>query len=434
MSQNLIVEIRGLSTNNNQISKVSPGSLSIAKNIVIDKDGVADPRRGFNYIADPPANTTRVDRLTEYQDGIIALRMNNDTLAYYQEGIGWTDYSGTFEHPDPDYARMRFLQSAGNLYFTTVNGIKVLNEIAGPVYSTGMPRGLDGVASTTGASGFMTNNTQVAYRVVWGTKDVNKNLYLGAPSQRIIATNSSGGTRDISLTFTIPAGVTVDDFFQVYRSKESASSTDEPNDELQLVYEANPTAGEITAKAVTFTDSASTSLMGAYLYTNSSQEGISEANDIPPVAMDIALFKGFTFFANVRTKHKLAISLLAVSGSGLVANDTITIDGDVYTAKAAENIASAEFKVFTAGSASQNIEDTAKSLVKVVNQYTSNTGVYAYYQSGYQDLPGQILIEKRDIDELPFTVSVSRAVAWDIDDGESDNEVYISGLMWGKNK
>jgi hypothetical protein len=434
MSQNLIVEIRGLSTNNNQISKVSPGSLSIAKNIVLDKDGVADPRRGLNYLANPPAGTTRNDRLFEYQDTLIAHRSNDDSLAYYDDGIGWTNYSGTYAHPDEDYARMRSLQAAGNCYFTTSTGIMVLDSIAGPVYSTGMPKGLDGVASTTGASGFMTNNTQVAYRIVWGTKDANNNLYLGSPSQRIIAANTSGGTRDVSITFTIPSGITVDDFFQVYRSKESASSTDEPNDELQLVYEANPTAGEITAKSVTFTDSASTSLMGASLYTNSSQEGISEANDIPPVAKDIALFKGYTFFASVRTKHKLYISLLAVSGTGLVVNDTITIDGDVYTAKAAENIASAEFKVSTAGSAAQNIEDTAKSLVKVINQYTSNTGIYAYYESGYQDLPGQILLEKRVIDEVSFSVTVSRAVAWDIDDGESDNEVFINGLMWGKNQ
>ena len=392
MSQNLYLQILGLNTNANQLSKAPAGSLSVAKNLVIDKDGVAESRRGLAYLPYAPVSSTRVDRLTEYQNQLIARRSNNDTLAYYTTGVGWTNYTGTYQNPDDDYARMRFLKTAGNLYFTTSTGVKVLDQIAGPVYSTGMPRGLDGTGVTTGSSGFMSDNTQVAYRVVWGTKDVNNNLYLGAPSQRIIVVNTSGGTRDVSLTFTIPAAITTDDFFQVYRSKESASASDAPNDELQLVYEANPTSGQITAKSVTFTDSTTVSLLGAALYTNSSQEGLSEANDPPPWASDIALFKGFTFFGNVKTKHRLFISLLAVGGTGLVANDTITINGMTFTAKVAENIPSAQFQIYTSGSPAQNIDDTARSLVKVINQYASNTSIYAYYESGFEDLRGEILL------------------------------------------
>jgi hypothetical protein len=312
--------------------------------------------------------------------------------------------------------------------------VKVLNAIAGPVYSTGIPKGLEGSGVTTGASGFMISNTQVAYRIVWGTKDVNNNLYLGAPSQRFIVAHSGGGTHDVALTFTIPSGITVSDFYQVYRSKLSASATDEPTDELQLVFESNPSAGQITAKQVTMTDSTPVSLMGASLYTNSSQEGIAESNDIPPTAKDLAFFKGYTFFSNIRTKHKLFISLLSVDGTGLVANDTITINGMVFTAKAAETVASREFKVTTTGSAAQNIEDTANSLIRVINQYASNTTIYAYYESGYQDLPGQILLEKRIVDEVSFSVTTTKAAAWDLDDGESDNEEFINGLMWSKDE
>lgn len=434
MSQNLVVEISGLATNQNQISKVKPGSLSIANNVNIDKDGVLEPRRGFSYLANSPASTIRTDRITEYQDKIIARRSNNDTLAYYTTGVGWTAYSGTYLNPDNDYARMRFLKTSGNLYLTTSTGVNVLDAIAGPIYSTGMPKGLDGTATTSAGGTSQANNTQTAYRVVWGTKDANNNLYLGAPSQRIISVNSGGSAKDTDLAFTIPTGITVTDFYQLYRSKESASSSTEPNDELQLVYEDNPTAGQITANQVTLTDSTPTSMLGASLYTNSSQEGISESNDIPPVAKDIALFKGYTFFANVRTKHKLFISLLSIGGTGLVDNDTITINSVVFTAKAAETIASGFFQRSAGGSVAQNIEDTAKSLVKVINQYTSNTTIYAYYISDYQDLPGQILLEKRVIDETAFSVTASNTVPWDLDDGSSDNEVFINGLMWGKNQ
>lgn len=433
MSQTLLLQINGLNTNSNQLSRVSPGSLTIAKNMVIDKDGIGEPRRGVKYYPNSPSpDTIRHDRLFEFQGHLIAHRSNDNTLAYYNSG--WTQYNSgaTFANPDNDYARMRFLKTAGNCYFTAATGVYMLDSFNGTVYATGMPKGLDGSGSTTGATGFMANNTQVAYRIVWGSKDANNNLYLGAPSQRIIVANTSGGTRDVSLTFTIPAGITVNDFFQVYRSKESASSTDEPNDELQLVYEANPSAGQISAKSVTYTDSTPMSLMGAFLYTNSSQEGPAETNDIPPVSVDIAFFKNFTFYANTKTKHKLFISLLSVGGSGLVNGDTITINSMVFTGQATENVATAQFKITTSGSAAQNIADTAQSLVKVINQYASNTSIYAYYMSGYDELPGQILLEKRVTDNVSFSVTTSRAAAFNLDDGVSDNEEFINGLMWSK--
>lgn len=433
MSQTLVLKNKGLFTNSNQLSAVPNGAMYVARNVNIDKDDVVESIRGFTRLADAPASSAiRNDRLTSYQDHIIARRSSNDTMAYYVSGSGWTDYSGTYDHADSDYARMQFAQSSGNLYFTTSLGVKMMDVYTGPIYATGMPRGLDGSGATSGASGFMTDNTQVAYRVVWGTRDANNNLYLGTPSQRIVVANSSGGTRDVALTFTIPSGISTSDFFQVYRSKESASSTDEPNDELQLVYEKNPTSGEITAKAVTFTDATPTSLMGASLYTNASQEGIQESNDEPPFAHDIAVFKNYTFFLNVTTKQKLSIKLLSAGGSGLVADDTITINSVVYTAKASETVASGYFKVSTGGSASQNIADTAQSLVKVINQYTSNTAIYAYYVSGYQDLPGQILLMSRTLGSSTFAVTVSRAVAWELGTATSSNDEYQNGIMWSK--
>jgi len=433
MSQALVLKNTGLNTNANQLSEVPEGALTIADNVVIDKDGVVEPRRGFTRLASSPASDLiRNDRITTYQDKLIVRRSSDNTMAYYN--AGWTNYAGTYLHPDSDLARMQFMQASGNLYFTTSLGVKVLDVYSGPIYTTGMPRGLDGSGSTTGASGMMTNNTQVAYRFLWGSRDANNNLYLGTPSQRIIVSNSSGSTRDVALVATIPSGITTADFFQVYRSKESSGSSTEPNDELQLVYESNPTAGQITAKSVTFTDSTPTSLMGASLYTNASQEGISESNDEPPFANDIALFKNYTFFSNIKTKHKITIKLLSAGGSGLVNDDTITINSVVYTGKAAETIASGFFKVSTAGSSSQNISDTAQSLVKVINQYSSNTAIYAYYISGFQDLPGQILLMKRVLDDTSFAVVVSRATAWDIGTGASTNDQYPNGLMWSKNQ
>lgn len=436
MSQKLVLKVKTLFTNSNQLSEVPTGALTIANNVVIDKDSVGEGRRGFRREDNPPVSTlVRNDRLTSYQGKLIVRRSSDNTMAYKVDGVGYTNYAGTYEHPDPLMARMQFNPSNGNLYFTTSEGIKVLDQYAGPIYSTGMPRALDGVGSITGSSGFMNFDKQVAYRIVWGSRDQNNNLYLGTPSQRIIVVNpaATAATRDVSLTFTIPSGISVDDFFQVYRSRESADEDTEPNDELQLVYEASPTGGEITAKSVTFTDSRPVSLMGATLYTSASQEGISESNDEPPFAKDICSFKGYQFFLNVKTKQRLIVKLLSAGGSGVGIGDSITIDGMVFTAAASENIPNREFKVVTTGSAAQNIADTAQSLVKVVNQYASNSSVYAYYISGYQDLPGQIELVERTLQNSSFAVSVSKATAWDIGTGTSSGDVYQNGLMWSKN-
>lgn len=436
MSQILNLQFKGLVTNSNSLSPqvIDAGGLSIARNVVIDSSNQITSRRGFETV--PPFNSPvdRTDVMSVYQEKLIVRRSNDNKLAYFDGVNTWIDYAGTYSHPDADYARMKLSQANGNLYFTTSDGVQLLDSISGPVYATGMPKGLDGTAINTGTSGFMTNNSQVAYRIVWGSRDASNNLYLGAPSQRIIVSNATGGSRDNSLTFTIPSGITTADFYQIYRSGMSASSTTEPSDELQLVYESNPTSGEISAKSVTVSDGTPDNLKGAFLYTNANQEGISESNEIPPNSKDICFFKNFMFYSNLTFNQQLGIDLLSVGGSsGIGLDDTITINGMVFTAKAATTIANKEFKLFTTGSASQNIDDTARELIRVINQYSLNTSVYGYYDSGYGDLPGQMTIQTRTSAALTFTTTVNKASAWSLDNaGVSTNNSYEHGLMWSK--
>jgi len=422
MGQKANISVVGLATNTN-LQTLPDGSIVNAKNVNIDRKQ-AFSRRGFAK----HSAKANIDSLAEYQDKIIAHTTNN-YLQHYTSGA-WTTNSTS--QTAPTGYKMKFINAAQNLYFTTSTGVKVLDAYNGTVYSTGMPRGLSGTG-TTAAGSFMATNTQVAYRVVWGSRDANSNLYLGAPSQRIIVSNATGSAKDVALTFTVPSGITTSDFFQVYRSRQSTSSSTEPDDELQLVYEANPAEVEISALSITFTDNTPDSLKGAYLYSNENQEGASETNEIPPYCIDIAEFKNFTFFAGVKTKHYLDLSLLAVGGSdGLAANDRITINGMVFTAKASPTLGN-EFTISTGGSAAQNVDDTARALVTTINSYISNTTIYAYYESGYADLPGKILLEERTLSSSAFTVSVSKSTAWTLDNsGTSINSEYPNGLMWSK--
>ena len=437
MAQSLTLKIKGRFTSFNELSEVPDGALLEAENIAIDQNSVAEPRRGFGKesgtFSDP---TYRADTITEFEtkklsnNGVLG---SPTKLSYLNSGT-WTD----LETVSPIASRkMKFVGANQNLYCTSSTGIRALESYNGTPRASGAYKGLDLTASTSAsASTWLATTYSVAYRAVWLYKDSHNNLVFGAPSQREVYTNSSGSTKAVDIQITIPNGVTTSWFLQVYRS-ESVVGT--PNDEMGLVYEINPTAGEITAKSMTFTDIVPTELRGATLYTSASQDGLALQNEIAPLAEDMDTFRECVFLANTTSKHRFNLTLISVGGTAGVANDdTITIGGVVYTGKAAETIASGYFKISTGGSASQNIADTAKSLVRIINQYSSST-VYAYYVSGETDLPGMILLEERSLGGSAFVVITSRATCWSPTDipssgttKTSSNDRFVNGLFWSK--
>lgn len=408
MSQSLITKAAGLYTHPSSISAVPDGALITADNVNIDREGLITPRRGFDRLVYGFSDSAyRANVLAIYQSTLLA-HYSTASLAYYDNSTGWTAISGTYTPIAAD-RKVRFAEANQNLYFTTASGIKKLDVYNGTVKSAGAVQALSLTATTTGASGFLADDYKVAYRLVWYYQDANNNYIYGAPSERVVVSNETGGTRDIILTATTPAGITTSWYYQLYRSAAYPITADDPNDELQLVYEA----AYVSGSTFTITDNTPDDLRGATIYTASSQEGIVFANSQPPLAKDIAPFKGAMFYANTKSKHRQYITLLAVGGtSGVAADDTITIAGTVYTAKATETVASGQFAVGATGSAAQMITDTAKSLVKVINQYASNTSVYAYYMSGPEDLPGKIMIEERTASDTSFASVSSRSTCW----------------------
>ena len=519
-TQTLTMKIKGLYTNPNQLSEAPEGGLAIADNIWIQKDSIAEPRRGFAYLPFAlPHAADRADKISQFQNQILihynntVTTNNNDSLAYYSNSTGVNTYTGVYAHPDPLLAQMKFAESNQNIYFTTAAGVYKLDVITNTPVQSGMFQGLD-VNATASASGtgFQNNNSEVAYRIVWGITDANQNLNLGAPSQRATISNVSGSVQNVSLQITIPAGITTSHFFQVYRSDQSlgvvsqatatiqditytanptgysgtagngitvsyttggaagseavtvsgtaisikiqsgvstasqvlaafnnsapalllasasitglsanvetapASATfangsvtlSVPDDNMQLVYEANPTSGQITAKSITVIDVTPDSLRGAALYTNATQQGILQANNMPPYAKDMALFQTCMFYGNVQTQQQMFLTILAVGGTGGIQSaDTITIAGTVYTAGASENVGTLTYHLVTTGSPAQNINDTTLSIIRVINQNATNTSVYAYYLSSTSSLPGQMLIQARMLGTAAFTVVAS---------------------------
>lgn len=433
--QKAILRLSGLHTNENPFSDVPVGGMAVADNCVSKQPGVIESRRGFKQVTGAPANTIRG---LHFSGSIVTKDTSNAMASYSLSGLSWTTGLGT--HADPDTAyRMNGEESNKSLYFTSNAGImRMASPTTTPVIA-GVKKGISTYITASAAGIAVPTNAQVAYRHIWGAIDPNNIWMFGAPSARVVFSNSSGATDDVTLRIYIPTGITTANLLQLYRSQASASSSTEPSDVMQQIYEVFPTAGDITNGYVDIVDRVPDSGLGAFGYFSANQEGLAESNETPPMARDLTVFNDCMFYASTRQKWRLQVTLLGTGSPSLQLNDTITVSGVVFTAKAAEAVGSNEFQLFTAGTYSSNVENTMRSFVNVLNRTASvySTPIYAYYDSGYQDTPGRILIEERTVNSTgsAFTVSSSRGGAFEPPLGSAQSatrDSFNNGLMYSK--
>jgi hypothetical protein len=92
---------------------------------------------------------------------------------------------------EPESGRkIRSAELNANMYVTSADGIRKFTDPTLDHTSAGVPRGLNARLALVDSPGFLPYDSQVAYRIVWGIRDGNNNLILGAPSERTIITNS----------------------------------------------------------------------------------------------------------------------------------------------------------------------------------------------------------------------------------------------------
>lgn len=401
----------GLFTFTNTVAQIPPGAMTAALNVVIDRPNVVETRRGFKQFGTVLTGT--IHKLFAFQDRLLA--HHGSTISYDSTGSGgWTPYSGTFVAVTSD--KIRGTEANQNFYFTTNNGIYKIDSLTNNPYAAGGISALDVTTSVLATgTGFLANNTNCAYRITWVYTDANDNEIEGTPSMAVTASNTSGSAQNVSVTFTVPSGVTTSYAYRIYRTVQISTAI-APGDTFQLAYQNNPTAGEIAAKSVTVTDVTPDSLLGTLLYISPGAQGQFQTNDPPPLASDVCTFQGMTFYADCSTLQQFYITLISVGApNGLQIADTISLVGSsthTYTGAAANNYAIQEFLVSTAGTVAQNIDVTARALVGAINQDTSNSEFYAYYVSGFSQLPGQILIKARNLSQTSFTATSSRGGAF----------------------
>lgn len=411
------ISIKGLYTFPNQFSEIPEGALSIADNCVLDAPGIIESRRGITqygtYSTAGPV-TVPIETLSMFEyNSTLVTHGSNGKVALDNGSGSFVAKNGTYNVPYPTNveSRVRFAAINQNMYFTTNSGVQKLDSVSNQPTLAGAPPALGGSAVTNGTAGWMPNNVNVAYRVIWLYTDANNNLVRGAPSDLIFASNTSGSVQNVNVTFTVPVDIVTSSFtwtYQVYRGNQSASLTTVPDDLMQQVYQGTPTSGQLTSRQVTITDSTPDGSRGATLYTTA--EGITQSNYRPPFSTDIALYRGYTFYCDCKFPQTFFLTL--ISGSNMVNGDRISFllsggGGFTLTAGAAENIATGTFFNQTASTPSVNIQTTAQSIVRVLNLFANNTFLDGYYTSGFSDSPGAMRFQARTVNTNAFSINCS---------------------------
>lgn len=332
-----LLRAKGIFSLPNFLSEIPEGALLEALNVVIDRDGIIEPRRGFRQWKAFGDISSRAKQLLSYRDKTLVhygTKLGYETTGNFvpfQDSTGLVDASVIETETG---RRIRGVEANGNFYVTTSTGIKRVSSLTDQFLSAskenqlvdaGVAQALDPVVlADYSSSGWMVGLSRVAYRVLIGLTDNNDNLLVGAPSSRVVVTNSASQSCNTKLKIFLPSGLTTDNFIQIYRSNnpfassiELLDTTVQPDDEVLQIGEVVLTSEDIARGYVDFSDTVPAELqeVGTPLYNNQNTgDGALQTNFAPPFAKDIALYKNAVFFANTKTRHSLDINLLSVEG------------------------------------------------------------------------------------------------------------------------
>jgi hypothetical protein len=276
---------------------------------------------------------------------------------------------------------------------------------------------LGGVATATLSGGNIVITSTLAQGSAVSIANGTPNPLFASLTTYVAILAAVNGAQNVNLIILVPVGVDTTWTYNIYRDNQSAAAGVPSDGNGQLVYSGTPTSGQIAARVITYTDTTPDDLRGVTIDVAPSQQGAGAANYQPPLAQDVELYRGYTFYINIATLFTLAQTLVAVgSPDGIQIGDTITYTQGVntftITGGSTENAATGTFQVFSGTDPATNITLTAQSIDRVINLYPSNTFLNAYYVSGYIGLPGQLSIVDRVLPGSAFYVTTNRGTAF----------------------
>lgn len=238
MADPLIADVSGLQISNNTFSASPPGSLLVARNIVIPQKGVAEPRRGQNRAYRTPSASEIAFAMTEFRGLLVLSSAASKLSTSYTLGFAGNptvEFSGGPYNPvDNDgssiaYGRMKFGFGGSYLYFCTTTGPKALETTSSQPRAAGllpMPDCFARMLSASAGVGWLSYGSSAAYRTLLRRPTSDGVSLLSPPSGRSIVTNrlvaESGsmvrsGSALVTVTFpgSINPGLSVSDTFDL---------------------------------------------------------------------------------------------------------------------------------------------------------------------------------------------------------------------------
>jgi len=246
MPETIVLRAQGLKTAPGASGDPEQDGLLQADNVVVGRQGIWEFRRGFEEAATFADHD--IDYLAPFRSLILAHTTDGHILRWDPDGAAAPEHIGA-DYTLPDGGMFHGVEDALTAFIGIRGGVVAIESPTATPAAAGMPAGLDCQgALVSGLGTAVAKDSQVAYRVVFGRKDANGRLILGAPSGRGVVQVGSGlsdAVKDITVKAALPTGLPSDSIVQYYRSLASVSDDVTPSDELFLAYEAAvpPTAG-----------------------------------------------------------------------------------------------------------------------------------------------------------------------------------------------
>lgn len=167
------------------------GAAEKAKNVLVNNDNTIDKLNGFYQYFGLGSGT--LVNLHLYQGKLLGTFTNK--ISYFTDsgtapnlvGVA-TDLTGqSFTLTPPRVSRSA--EQSGNFYWTTDSGVMKIDAYNGKIFDAGAPPGLDIRGNLRQLNGPFQGNSQIGYRALFGRRDGNDNLLLGAPSDVLVLTN-----------------------------------------------------------------------------------------------------------------------------------------------------------------------------------------------------------------------------------------------------
>lgn len=253
-SQQVTLKAIGLNYSPNSLS-LPDGSMSVANDVIIRRDNVVESRRGLREYSEGLGLSTDLPKqMLEYKNRILVhysnkLAFDTNTLNSDEKAI-FDEFSGNYSEVQSGL-RIKAIESNKNLYFTTQDGIKKISAktaddfttASGYIKDAGVQKALDLtaelVATQGDATGFLPNDSAVAYRCVFGYKDANDNLLLGAPSDRVSVYNYLSDVISMDLNTICAALDTIDQSTCLITDGDYAATYYSPINTIDATLQAN---------------------------------------------------------------------------------------------------------------------------------------------------------------------------------------------------